>query len=162
METKRAAFNALIDRDLPLLRAGAYRILGNVSDVDDAVQEALLTAWKKFDSFRQNAKLSSWVYRITVNICFDRIRKRQAEQKTLEAMPPPEESVPQSADQRMNRLTAAIAELPEQYREAVTLGCLSDFPGEKAAEMLGCSRNTLYQRIYKAKQLLKLKMETGS
>ncbi len=161
METKQAVFNGLIDRDLPLLRAAAYRILGNVSDVDDAVQEALLSAWKKFDSFRQSSKLSSWVYRITVNICYDRIRKQKTEQKTLQSLPEPDSGTDSDSVSalRLRKLTAAIAELPELYREAVTLGCLSGFSGAEAAEMLGCSSNTLYQRIHKAKQILKQKME---
>ena len=58
----------------------------------------------------------------------------------------------------MQRLSEAVAELPQLYRDAILIGVLSDFDSGKAAEMLGCTVNTLYQRIHKAKQLLKIQM----
>ena len=54
----------------------------------------------------------------------------------------------------MDRLEQAVARLPKLYRESLSLGVLSGYSPDEAAAMLGCSRNTLYQRIHKAKQLL--------
>ena len=59
----------------------------------------------------------------------------------------------------MAKLEAAVAGLPELYREAVVWGCLSDLSGREAAERLGCSENTLYQRVFKAKKMLKRAMD---
>ncbi len=148
----------MIDRDVPMLRAAAYRILGNAFDADEAIQNALLSAWRKFDSFNHRAKLSSWVYRITVNACYDLLYQKRREQEKLEryARNIPEQSAP---DSRLEDLERAVAELPVLYREAISIGYLSGFDGERAAEILECSVNTLYQRIHKAKQLLKQKME---
>ncbi len=56
------------------------------------------------------------------------------------------------------RLDRAIAELPELYRETVHIALLSGLGGEEAAKMLGCSRNTLYQRIHQAKNLLRKRL----
>ena len=85
MKTKQEIFDTLISEELGVLRAAAYRLLGDPAEVDDAVQEALLTAWNKFDQFRRGAKLSTWVYRITVNLCCDRIRRRKREAEKLKA-----------------------------------------------------------------------------
>lgn len=64
------------------------------------------------------------------------------------------ESVPENHDPDLEMLDRAIAELPELYRETVHLAVLSGLSGEDAAKTLGCSANTLYQRIHKAKKLL--------
>ena len=85
MKTKQEIFDTLISEELGVLRAAAYRLLGDPAEVDEAVQEALLTAWNKFDQFRGGAKLSTWVYRITVNQCCDRIRRRKREAEKLKA-----------------------------------------------------------------------------
>lgn len=111
---------------------------------------------KKLDSFRGNAKLSSWIYRVTVNSCYDILRARQRETRKRQAyMVNP--TVPEQDNSDIERLEAAIARLPELYREAIVLGVLSGMDGRSAAEQLGCSPNTLYQRIHKAKQLLRHK-----
>ena len=69
MDDREEIFNRLIDEHLPMLRRVACRITGNAADSDEAIQLAMLSAWKKLDSFRGNAKLSSWIYRVTVNSC---------------------------------------------------------------------------------------------
>ena len=98
--------------------------------------------------------MSSWVYRITVNAGYDILRARERESRKLAAYAATP-VVPENDSSDVERLEAAIAELPELYREAIVLGVLSDLDGRTAAERLGCSPNTLYQRIHKAKQLLR-------
>ena len=93
-----------------------------------------------------------------MNCAFDllRERKRQAEAKRQYA-----ETAGQNggfSEAKLAELERAVAELPELYREAVVWGCLSDLSGSEAAERLGCSENALYQRVFKAKQMLKKKM----
>lgn len=160
METKQEIFERLISEELGVLRAAAYRLLGDPVEVDEAVQEALLTAWNKFDQFRGGAKLSSWVYRITVNQCCDRIRKRKREAEKLKAYAETEAAeAAVNRNESLDRLAEAVAELPELYRESILIGCLSDYSSDEAATLLDCTVNTLYQRIHKAKQLLKEKLE---
>ncbi len=159
MDTKQQFFDQLIDQDLGMLRAAAYRILNNSFDADEAIQQSLLSAWKKFESFKNRARLSSWLYRITVNSSYDMLRKKQRERIKLndyaqQALPEAERP-----DSRLDELELAIASLPELYREAISIGFLSGFDGPKAAAILECSVNTLHQRVHKAKQLLKQKLE---
>lgn len=162
MKSKQEIFDALISEELGVLRAAAYRTLGNPAEVDDAVQEALLIAWNKYHQFRAGAKLSSWVYRITVNHCCDLIRKRRQEARKLKvfaANGTPADKT--ETEEQLEKLTSAVAELPELYRDSILIGVLSGLPSADAAGMLGCSVNTLYQRIHKAKQLLKAKLESA-
>lgn len=160
MKSKEEIFDTLITENLGMLRAAAYRILGNQSDVDDAVQEALLIAWRKYNRFRAGAKLSTWVYRITVNHCCDRLRKQNREAKKLTAYAEVQPQAPEGDDAApLEALRLAVSELPGLYRESILLGCLGEVSSEEAATQLHCSVNTLYQRIHKAKQLLKKKLE---
>ncbi len=145
-------FETLIDEELPKLRGLAFRILKNAADVDDAIQEALVKAYQRFDTFRNDkAALSTWVCRIAVNCSYDILRKRASEQRKLDGYTPDHSG--SSID--TEPLTRAIADLPDPYRDAITFGVLSGYDGKKAAKILGISTNTLYQRIFKAKQMLK-------
>jgi len=157
METREQAFEQLIDEKLGLLRGTAMRILGNPADVDDAVQSALMLAWRKFAGYRGQSEFATWVTRILINECYDMVRNRAREQEVLA-------DYGESGDQMsggeaeeaslLDRLDDAVARLPKLYRESLSVGVLSGYSPDEAAAMLGCSRNTLYQRIHKAKQLL--------
>ena len=158
MDEMEKRFQRLCCEELTYLRGGVFRIVGNADDTDDVIQEALLRAFRRSGSFRKESDLRSWVYRIAVNCAFDllRERKRQAEAKRQYA-----EAAGQNggfSEAKLAELERAVAELPELYREAVVWGCLSDLSGSEAAERLGCSENALYQRVFKAKQMLKKKM----
>lgn len=157
METKQAIFDQLISQSLPMLRNTAYGILGNAADADDAVQNALVKAWKKFSIFQSRSKLSSWVCRITINTAYDMIRQKQREAEKLQHYSP--EPRQEQDDSKLEALEQAIAELPELYRSALTLTCFGGVSGNEAAELLGCSTNTLYWRINHAKVLLRCKMK---
>ncbi len=163
MKEKRKIFEELIDAELPKLRTAAYCILGNCHDADEAVQNALLKAWQKFDSFRSESKLTGWVYRIAVNEAYEIIRKCEVEKKYAEkyAKELKTEQVRDDSgdEEHLSMLRHAITLLPALYREAIVVGMLSDLSSKDAALRLGCSSNTLYQRIHKAKSLLKVKME---
>ena len=156
METREQVFEQLIDEKLGLLRGTAMRILGSPADVDDAVQEALMVAWRKFAEFRGRSEFTTWVTRILINVCYDMVRDRAREHDVLADYG---ESGAVSGDDAeearlLDRLDEAIAQLPKLYRESLSVGVLSGYSPDEAAAMLGCSRNTLYQRIHKAKQLL--------
>ena len=158
MDEMEKRFQRLCCEELTYLRGGVFRIVGNADDTDDVIQEALMRAWNRSNSFRSEASLRSWVYRIAVNCAFDllRDRKRQAEARRQFAQTAGQKDAADEA--RLKKLEQAVAGLPELYREAVVWGCLSDLSGSEAAKRLGCSENTLYQRIFKAKQMLKKTM----
>ena len=156
METREQVFERLIKEKLGMLRGTAMRILGSPADVDDAVQQALLAAWQKYDAFRGQSEFATWVTRILLNVCYDMVRDRARERDVLADYGDSGVSSGDDAEEArlLDRLDEAIARLPKLYRESLSLGVLSGRSPEDAAAMLGCSRNTLYQRIHKAKQLL--------
>ena len=156
METREQVFEQLIGEKLGMLRGTAMRILGSPADVDDAVQQALLAAWQKYDAFRGQSEFATWVTRILINVCYDMVRDRSRERDVLADYGESGEVSGDDAEEArlLDRLDEAIARLPKLYRESLSLGVLSGRSPEEAAAMLGCSRNTLYQRIHKAKQLL--------
>ena len=156
METREQVFEQLIKDKLGMLRGTAMRILGTPMDVDDAVQQALLAAWQKYDAFRGQAEFATWVTRILINVCYDMVRDRARERDVLADYGESGEVSGDDADEArlLDRLEEAVARLPGLYRESLSVGVLSGRSPEEAAAMLGCSRNTLYQRIHKAKQLL--------
>ena len=160
MKTKQEIFDTLISENLGMLRAAAFRILGDQNEVDDAVQEALITAWNKYSRFRSGAKLSSWLYRITVNKCCDRLRKRKREAEKLKNFAAFAENASDSEkNDQCQILLETVADLSEPHRETILTGILGGFSSAEAAAMLGCSVNALHQRIFRAKKVLKEELE---
>ncbi len=154
-EQMRRLFAELIRNRLALYRSVALRIVNTRADADDAVQEALVRVWDRRRSFRgDEAALSAWVARITVSESYNLLRKRRRQEAVRKEYAPDL----QPPDPMLARLDRAIAELPELYRETVHIALLSGLGGEEAAKMLGCSRNTLYQRIHQAKNLLRKRL----
>lgn len=157
MKDKDQEFRQLISGELPVLRGGIYRIVGNATDTDDVVQDAMLRAYRQFGTFKNQASLCTWIYRIAVNCAFDFVRqkKRQLKMMTDYGENALNETAQAHDEEQLQALEEAVADLPENYREAIVWGCLSDLSGHDAAVKLGCSENTLYQRVFQAKQMLK-------
>ena len=159
MTDKNQLFSSLIEKELPMLRRVAYRVLGNPDDTDEAVQEALLKAWERFGDFRSEAKLSSWICRIVVNESYNLIRNRQREAQKVAEMTGFDPDNPEEKEDQFGRLEEAIAQLPEVYRQTVQLAILENVDTKIAAERLKCNINTLYWRIQKSKRLLRLALQ---
>ena len=148
-------FDALVRGHIAFFRKLALRILKNRQDADDAVQNALLKGWRRRLLLRNQGRLLAWICRIVVNESYDILRTRQSERK-MAAQPQQEQAVRDNGqEEALLRLDAAIANLPKLYRDTVHVAILSGIGAVEAASMLGCSVNTLYQRIHKAKQLLR-------
>ena len=159
MDDLEMRFQRLCRDEVNYLRGGVYRIVGNAADTDDVIQEALLRAYRRADSFRGDADLRSWVYRIALNCAFDFVRDRKRREETGRQYAA-ETADPRrgTSERQLAELERAVSELPELYRDAVVWGCLSGLAGSEAAARLGCSENTLYQRVFKAKKMLKKAM----
>jgi len=145
-------FAELIKNKLPLLRRVAVNIVNLASDADDVVQNALLRAWGKRDSFSgKTDALSAWVVKIVISESYNFLRKKSHREKVLQYFSPetPEENT------ALEALDTAITQLPELYRETVIVALLSNLTIEESSQILGCSPNTLYQRIHKAKNMLR-------
>lgn len=155
-------FENMACEQLPFLRGIALRILKNAQDADDAIQNALLKGWSRRFFLRTPDRLSHWISRIVVNECYDLLRKRRREKTdAMEVLPEtPAEEDPLLTEQ-FSQLEGAIARLPELYRQTVQIALLNDLDSESAAKELEISVNTLYQRLHKAKQMIRGFMTYG-
>ncbi len=148
-------FAEIMRGKLSLFRKISVRIVNSYADADDAVQAALIKAWDRRKKFRgQPDVLTAWLIRIIVSESYNILRKRIREQRKREGLSRTEPEQESRGNPLLDDLDRAIAELPELYRKTIHIAVLGELSGEDAAQVLGCSANTLYQRIYKAKQLL--------
>lgn len=121
----RAAF-VLTQRLAPRVFGHALRLTGNRADAEDITQEALLRLWRLAPDWRPGeAKISTWLYRVTGNLCIDRARARKPS-VALDAVAEPADDAPHATARlqdtaRMAALQAALADLPERQRQAVVL-----------------------------------------
>ena len=146
---------------LPLYHGLAMRILKSSADADEAVQTAMLRGWSRCFLLRTPDKLVGWLGRIVINESYNILRRRRREATVpLETLPEAsaceaEDSQAEDEEKRLQRLEKAIAALPDLYRQTVHIALLGRLKSEEAAALLGCSVNTLYQRIHKAKKMLR-------
>jgi RNA polymerase sigma-70 factor (ECF subfamily) len=154
---KEQVFEQLIDEKLPMLRRVVYRIALNEADTDDIIQSALLKAWNKFSSYREQAQFSSWICRIACNQAYDLFRKRQRENGKLELFRV-HKSIAEdkfAAIEKFEAVEEAMKRLPEKFHAALSLTTLEEMSPDEAADMLGCSTATIYWRVHKARKMLK-------
>ena len=145
-------FAELIKNKLPLLRQVAVNIVNSPADADDVVQNALLRAWDKRGSFSGKPDaLSAWVVKIVISESYNFLRKKSHREKVLQYFSP---ETPEG-NTALEALDAAITQLPELYRDTIHIALLSNLTIEESSRILGCSPNTLYQRIHKAKNMLR-------
>lgn len=137
----RAAARALAERLAPLAFRVAQRMLHDPAEAEDVAQEAMLRLWRAAPGWQAGAaKVSTWLYRVVVNLSTDRLRRRRS--RPLDAGPEPEDGRP-GADEglieadRAAALEAALQTLPERQREAVVLRHLEGLANPEIAEIMG-------------------------
>ncbi|MEM6727162.1 MAG: RNA polymerase sigma factor [Pseudomonadota bacterium] len=134
------AARSLTLRLAPRVMGHAFRLLGDRAEAEDVTQEALLRLWKIAADWRQGeAQVSTWLYRVTANLCMDRLRKVRP--AGLDAAPDVADGAP-SADARMiararaDALNEALLALPERQREAVSLRHIEGLKNPEIAEIM--------------------------
>lgn len=164
----RGAFDRLIARHAPRLLSLASRLLGPSADADQAVQDALASAWLALRRFDPHRPFGPWLTTITLNKCRDLMRRRRFERwLSIEADPgrievaderPSQEQ--QLADRRLlERLKREIARLPSRLKEPFVLVTFDDRSQGEAAEILGISRKAVELRVRRARSLLRERLE---
>ena len=165
------AFEALMTPEEGRVWALCLRMLGNAEEARDAAQETMIRAWRALPSFRGEARFGTWVYRIAVRTCLDRMRKREEtvpletlQESGFEPMDPapdPEGRVLQAEKSKV--LRQALDRLPEEMRTALVLTSMDGQSYEEAAEVLEVPVGTVRSRIARAKlKLQKILLETGN
>jgi RNA polymerase sigma-70 factor (ECF subfamily) len=140
----RAAARVLTDRHLPRAYRHAVRVLGDRAEAEDVAQEAMLRLWRQAAGWREGeAQVSTWVYRVTANLCTDRLRRRHTRAtEALDAAGDPPDGAPGAETRlqdaaRATALQAALDSLPERQRQAVVLRHIEGLANPEIAEILG-------------------------
>ncbi|MGH3096047.1 MAG: RNA polymerase sigma factor SigM [Streptosporangiales bacterium] len=158
------AFGVIVRRHRNRLWAVAVRTLGNQEEAADALQDALLSAFRRAGTFRGDAAVTTWLHRIVVNACVDRMRRRRArptsplpEHETQEVGAAPESlSAPDPAVAREISIDVenALLALPFEQRAALVLVDMQGYPVEDAARILGCAAGTIKSRCARGRAKL--------
>jgi RNA polymerase sigma-70 factor (ECF subfamily) len=164
------AFELIMRRHNQLLFRTARSILKSDSDAEDALQDAWLRAWRALDSFRADARLSTWLVRIVANEALGRLRRKSAQVIPLDAaMTSPEPdlqaALTEDSDHGPERfamraelrklLEAGIDELPEAFRTVFMLRAVEEMETSEIAEALGIPEATVRTRFFRARSLLR-------
>lgn len=165
------AYGRLVRAHQRRVHATALQMLGDRGEAEDATQETFLRAWRALDRFDGRSKLSTWLYRICVNVCLNAIRRRKRRASSdLDDPRVPEPTAdptqgrtdPAAAletDQTERRLAAALESLSPTLRSAVVLVLLQGMPHKEAADVLGCPEGTVAWRIHEARRRLRLALD---
>lgn len=159
----RDAFAELVARHGDRLWAVALRTLGDREEAADALQDALLSAYRSAATYRGEARVTTWLHRVVVNACLDRVRRQRARP----TVPLPERDGPgEPVDPRdavAERETAmevqgALDALPVDQRVAILLVDVHGLPVEQAAQVLGIPTGTVKSRCSRGRARLALSL----
>jgi RNA polymerase sigma-70 factor (ECF subfamily) len=162
------AFGELFGRHRDRLWAVAVRTMGNPDDAADALQDGLISAFRRADSFRGDAQVTTWLHRVIVNACLDRLRSQKV--RAADALPddleeyagrgspatatgsdPAHEA---GAGEVRRAVLEALATLPAEQRAALILVDMEGYPVAEVAEMLGCAIGTIKSRCSRGRAKL--------
>ena|SRR5580692_3439934 len=159
-EGNAAAFEQLYRRYSGLVFSICLRILKNDSEAEDLTQEAFLLLFRKIHTFRGEAKFSTWLHRLTINLALMRLRKKRHPEVSLDAALQPSEEdsrpipEPGGPDLRLSgvldhiSLSRAIDQLPEGYKEMFILHDVEGYEHNEIAEILGCTAGNSKSRQF--------------
>lgn len=165
------AFGLLVERYQSRLYQLVRRFIRSHDDADDLIQETWMQAFRALPSFREEADFYTWLYRIAFNLTINFLRKRKKEkhkesfeewkrgrgerarEKLVRSEEPPE------FFELREKIEEAIKALPLPYRSTLILVTQEGLNYRQAAEILGCSENTVAWRMFKARQWLQKKLQ---
>jgi RNA polymerase sigma-70 factor (ECF subfamily) len=167
------SFNELVLRWERPIYALAYRTIGREEDARDVCQETFLRAFRALPGFRGQAKFSSWLYRIALNLCRDWIRRERrapivqppedVDVMELAAASEPSESIEDLVSRKdlSRAVERAMALLPDEQRTAIVLKEYHGLTFQEIAELLGCPLSTVKTRLYQGLTVLRRELAKG-
>ena len=154
------AFGVLFARHRDRLWAVALRTMGNPEDAADGLQDGLIAAYRRAGSFRGEAAVTTWLHRVVVNACLDRIRAAQVrradplpddlddhrDRGSLSTSLPDDPADTAVQAERRRQVLDALAVLPAEQRAALVLVDMEGYPVAEVAQMLDCAVGTIKSR----------------
>jgi RNA polymerase sigma-70 factor (ECF subfamily) len=163
------AFEILVNRHQSSVLNLIYRFIGNRTQAKDVAQEVFLRVWQAAKTYEPKAKFTTWIYRITANLCFNELksarrkkwlqflrsdedREVQTEEDFPDSSPSPEDLL--LAKERSRQISEALQSLPENQRMALILKRYDDLSYQEIAQVLGCSVSAVESLLVRAKRTL--------
>jgi RNA polymerase sigma-70 factor (ECF subfamily) len=165
-----SAFDTLVQRWERKIQGAVYRIMGSGEEARDLAQETFLRAYRGLGSFKSEARFSSWLYQIALNLCRDRLRQRRG--KTLVSIddldpttaaridrsPATAQELVEAKD--LGRIVAmAMSDLPEEQREVIVLKEYQGLTFQEIADTLGVPVSTVKTRLYRGLGQMRERLE---
>jgi RNA polymerase sigma factor (sigma-70 family) len=159
----QGAARELTGRLMPGVLRQAWRILGDEAEAEDVAQDAMLKLWRQAGEWRAGeARISTWLYRVTHNLCIDRIRKRRptaAIENVAEPIDPTPSALERFANSEESRaLARAILALPERQSQAVVLRHFEGLSNPEIGERLDCTVEAVESLLARARRQLTVDM----
>ncbi|MEM6972825.1 MAG: sigma-70 family RNA polymerase sigma factor [Pseudomonadota bacterium] len=150
-----------VEQEIPKLRRFARMLARNDAEADDLVQETLLRAISKFDTYGGRSALGTWLCQILVNLHRSRRRQDARRRELLEERGADEDRVAARQEHavELEQTIAALQNLPEEQREAIVLVAIEGVSYNEAADILGVKLGTLMSRISRGRSAIRAEME---
>jgi RNA polymerase sigma-70 factor (ECF subfamily) len=155
LEGDRASFDVLVERHRRQVYQVCYRFVGNHDDASDLAQEAFIRAFRALRTFKGQAAFSTWLYRVAVNVCLNRVGARRLPTEAIDrrehidmAAEAPEHAM--IRHERAAAVRAAIAQLPRKQRATMILRVYHELPHEQIAAILGSSVGAVKANFFHA------------
>jgi RNA polymerase sigma factor (sigma-70 family) len=144
----------------------SLRILNNVGDAEDVLQEAFVDAFRHINDFRYKSSFGAWLKRIVINKSISLLRKKKIHLVDIDSSPQADKSEEDRVDEeafafKVEEVRKAIQKLPDGYRAVVSLYLMEEIPQEEIGKMLGISHNTVRTQYHRAKQKLLTILKEG-
>lgn len=164
----KEAFRQLVELYQTKVINTAYGMLSDREDAYDAAQETFLRVYRGLGAFKGNSTVSTWIYRITANVCTDMLRKRQRSAAIVsiddndddkpvkqlpDTSPTPQEYL--ELNERQQAVRQAMQELSDEYRKIITLYDIEGLSYDEIAQVLACPSGTVKSRLFRARAALR-------
>jgi RNA polymerase sigma-70 factor (ECF subfamily) len=153
--SKEAQFKEIFQANSKKIYHLCYGYTGDDEAANDLMQETFMKVWQNLDKFRNQALISTWIYRIAVNTCLSylRVEKRQAKEELTETIIETKGEEISEKNEQVSTLYKCIAQLEENERIIITM-VLDELPYVEIAEISGISEGNLRVKIHRIKQKL--------
>src|SRR5437016_12366290 len=155
LSNQAGAFDLIVERHRRSVYMLCYRFVGNHEDASDLSQDVFLRAYRGLRHFRGQSSIATWLYRIGVNVCLNRVSVKVPPSETIEARQhvdmrneSPDDRV--LRDERAGRIRAAVAQLPRKQRAALILRVYHDMSHREIAEAVGSSVGAVKTNVFHA------------